>query len=290
MTGAALLEQSAWLTRGLTAGGLVALSCSPLGVALYFRRESLMADALAHTALPGIAAGAILAGAVTPAALFGGAVGAGLVAAVAIAWLASLPGVRRDAAIGAVFTTMFAAGVLLLSTRLRGVHLDPQCALFGDLLAVGDGSITALLWAAAAVWVAVGAGWRLLEASCVDPGWMSTLGVDDRWVRAAVLALTSMVVVSAFEAVGAVLVVAVVVVPAATAALVARSLAGAMGIALAVSVAALVVGFAAAVALDVSPTGAVVTALGVLFAATLRWTRAPAQSSTASAAYSSSLR
>ncbi|MCB9506103.1 MAG: metal ABC transporter permease [Myxococcales bacterium] len=290
MTGATLLDQSAWLTRGLTAGSLVSLACAPLGVALYYRRESLMADALAHTALPGIAAGAIIAGAVTPLALFGGAVGAGLVAAGAIALLASLPGVRRDAAIGAVFTTMFAAGVLLLSTRLRGVHLDPQCALFGDLLAVGDGSITALAVAVATVWLAVAGGWRVLEASCVDPGWMSTLGVDDRWVRAAVLGLTSLVVVSAFEAVGAVLVVAVVVVPAATAALVARSLSGAMAIALAVSLVALTVGFAMAVALDVSPTGAVVTALGVVFAATLRWTRGPTQSSAASAAYSSSLR
>ena len=239
-----------WLAGAAAAGAWVALATAPLGVALYYRRESMMTDAAAHAALPGMVLAALISGSLSPLALFAGAVVAVATTSLIIQRLSAVPFVRPDAALGAAFTGAFALGVAMLSMRLRHVHIDTAHVLFGDLLAVGDGSRVMLPAVAATVWVAVVAGARPLWCHAFDPQLFASLGGKARMLDRAALVLTGVVVVAAFEAVGVVLVVALASVPAATAHLVVRRVEHALVLAPLLSVGAVAAGLAMAVAAD----------------------------------------
>lgn len=260
------LVPEAWLPRAVLAGLLVGLSCAPIGVFLYLRRQSLLVDALAHVALPGIVFAVLLTGQLDPPTLLAGALFTGLATTWTIETLSRVPKIRPDAAIGIVFTTLFALGLLLLSSRLEGVHIDAEHALYGDVLAVGDGSFV-LLWLVAplllaGVWVAL----PLLTLSSFDPRFARALGVPLTAVHYGLTAGATVASVASFEAVGAVLVIAFVIVPAATAHIVARSVGRMVVWAIGFSWLAVGVGTAFSIAIDASTSGAIVSASGVIYA------------------------
>lgn len=254
----------AWFWRAVLTGCLVSVPCALIGVFLYLRRMSLVADALAHVALPGIVLAFLVSGGVELPALLVGAVLVGVGSTLAMQGLATR-GVREDASIGVVFTTLFALGVVLLSTSARGVDLDLDCVLFGDILGVSDTSIAALALTGLTVTALVVAFYRWLALGSFDPVVAATLGVPVAMVHNGLVTAAAVTAVVSFEAVGAVLGIAMVIVPAATAHRLADRLVPMLVIAVAHGVVSTLLGVVLSVLLDCSTAGAIVVVSGAMF-------------------------
>ena len=219
------------LLAALLAGG----TCGLLGSFLVLRRESLLGDALSHSVLPGIVAGFALTGLRSSVPMLLGALGAALLATTCINAVRRLARLESAAATGLVFTGFFALGLVLLEvTGARSADLDVDCVLFGQLetLVWLQGTSAAalldpvalaglprqlgLLAAVAVVAFAVVAlCWRPLQLVAFDPDFAGSLGLRvSRWELGLNL-LIAAAAVAAFEAVGSILVVALLVCPAA---------------------------------------------------------------------------
>lgn len=216
---------------------LVASSSVLLGSFLLLRRLSLMADAISHSVLPGIVAAFWLSGgsrASLPSLL--GAALAGLLTVVLVEGLTRSGRLRNDAAIGLVFPALFALGVVAVSMYFRNVHLDLDAVLYGEIAYVpfNTWSWGTLDMGPVALWLMGGltlinlcfvAGlFKELKVATFDPGLAAALGFRPGWLHYLHLGLVSLTVVGAFEAVGAILIVALMVIPAATSFLISPSL------------------------------------------------------------------
>lgn len=209
--------------------------CGLLGSFLVLRRDSLLGDALSHAVLPGIIAGFALTGARAGLPMLLGALAAALLAVVAISLVRRVARLESCAATGAVFTSFFALGLMLIeATGARSVDLDLDCVLFGQLEglvwleAQGFASLLDpaalaalprqlfLLAAVAVVLVAlVALLWRPLHLLCFDPDYAAAIGLPARGLELALNLMVAAAAVAAFEAVGSILVVAMLVCPAA---------------------------------------------------------------------------
>ena len=212
--GAATGLEFGFMQRAALGCVLLALGAAPVGVFLMLRRMSLMGDAMSHAILPGAAIGYWLAGLSLPAMAAGGIVG-GLVVAAAAGVVARHTVIREDAALATFYLTSLALGVLILS--VRGTQIDLLHVLFGSVLAL-EVSVLGLLAAVAALTlVGLAVLWRPLVMECVDPAFLR--GVS-RWGAAAhhgFLALVVINLVAAFHALGTLMAVAMMVLPAAAA-------------------------------------------------------------------------
>ena len=219
---------------------LVAMSCALPGNYLLLRRQSLMGDALSHAVLPGIVGAFLLAHSVSAAGwmstetwsavqhgvMFAGAVAIGIASAFLTEWVQKLGQVEASAALGVVFTTLFALGLLLVRLFADNVHIDPDCVLYGTIETVVLDTVGTTDIPRAA---AIGAGmlainllllvlfYKELCISAFDPALATTLGIKARWMHYGLMAVTAATVVSAFESVGSILVIAMLIAPAATA-------------------------------------------------------------------------
>ena len=263
-----LLE--AWLWRALVTAVLVAVPCAVLGVFLVLRRRSTVADAQAHLALPGIVLAYLATGSTAPFVMLGGALVVGLGGGLGIEALIARARIRPDAAVGLVYAPLFALGVVLLSAFVRDAHIDVQCVLFGDVLGVADTTLLTLAIVTPAVLVVVVVVWRWLVWTAFDELHARAHGVPIALVHRGVMALVAVVAVASFEAAGAVLVVALFVVPGATAHLVSRSPIAMVGLAAGHAVLSSVLGLGLSIALDCSTAGAMVAVAGALYGL-VRW-------------------
>ena len=254
-----------WMWRGMLTVHLVAIGCAVLGVFLYLRRMSLLADALAHVALPGVVAAFMISGSLDASVMVLGAVVVGLVTAVSIQALANRPNIRSDAAIGIVFTSLFAGGVILLSTVVRDAHIDTHCLLFGDLLGVSDRAILLVVTVVPAVLVLVALFYRWLAVSSFDIRFAAAIGIPVAAVNYGLMTAVTVTVVAGFEAVGAILVIALIIVPAATAHLLADRLWAMISWSVAHAVVSCWVGMYLAIAVNTSAAGAIVCVGGGLY-------------------------
>jgi manganese/zinc/iron transport system permease protein len=219
------------LLAALLAGG----TCGLLGSFLVLRRESLLGDALSHAVLPGIVAGFALTGLRSSVPMLLGALGAALLATFLINAVRRLARLESAAATGLVFTGFFAAGLVLLEvTGARSADLDVDCVLFGQLETLvwlqGTGwaalldpvalaglprQLGLLAAVAVAAFAIVALCWRPLQVVAFDPDFAASLGLRvSRWELGLNL-LVAAAAVAAFEAVGSILVVALLVCPAA---------------------------------------------------------------------------
>ncbi|MFM7261476.1 MAG: metal ABC transporter permease [bacterium] len=232
---------------------LALAACATLGNWLVLRRESLTADAAAHAVLPGLVGGYLVTGTRSPWAMLAGATIAGLAAVLLTRLVARSTRTDRATALGVVFTAFFALGVALLETQgARQVDLDPSCVLFGSLetlfVAVGDDGASTLAWIAALprpIWTlaaasAVAVATTMLFAKefamrAFDPSFALTSGAAPRWTDDARIVATTFAIVAAFEAVGSVLVIALVACPALAAAPFARSVRGQIALSLVIA-------------------------------------------------------
>lgn len=262
----------------MATAALVAAACGLVGTLLVVRRMSLVGDAISHAVLPGIVV----------AVLAGGRPGGPLVLAAAVAtalltvWLTERLTVAgrlaEDASAGVVFTTLFAGGVLLVTAAASRIDLDPGCILHGvlelvpfDTVAVAGaevprGFLTALVVLTTLALAAV-CTWKLQVFTAFDPEAALAAGLPVRGVTTGLLAATALATVASFEVVGAILVVALLVVPAATAELLTHRLHRMALLAVLFGGSAAVLGYLAAWRLDASAAGLIAVVLGLQFAA-----------------------
>lgn len=210
------------------AGILSSLPCAWLGCFLMLRRLSLMGDAISHAVLPGVVVAALLTGELTGWPIFLGAVVVGLFTAFLTRGLSQLGHVPDDAGMGVVFTSLFAVGVLLISQFASQVDLDPGCVLYGLIDFIPLDTVNRFGWEIPKAYFSlvpcliltgsfVLLFWKELQLSSFDPNLASAVGFSADLIHYLLMALVAVVSVSAFEAVGSVLVVAMMIVPPATA-------------------------------------------------------------------------
>jgi ABC-type Mn2+/Zn2+ transport system permease subunit/Mn-dependent DtxR family transcriptional regulator/Fe2+ transport system protein FeoA len=216
--------QEPWALRALLASMLVGVTCGMLGTFIVLRNMAMIGDALSHAILPGVAVAFVFFGYNTLGFFFGSVV-AGLLAALAITWIQRHTKTKNDAAIGIVFTAMFSAGVIAISAISRtGVHLDLKDFLFGNVLGVADQDLVMTGTVMIMVVLSIMIFYRYLFASTFQPTIASTMGIPVRGMHYFLMLLLSFAVVAAMQTVGVILVVAMLITPAATALLLARRL------------------------------------------------------------------
>ena len=268
------------LVIALTAA-LAACACALVGVFLVLRRMALMADAISHAILPGLVAGYWLARGPNVVAGFFGASAAGLLTVWLTESLTRSRRVKEDTAIGLVFPALFALGVLLVSRFFSNVHLDTDAVLFGEIafapletwrLGGRDVGPTAL-WSLGALTTLNAAFLTLfykeLKLSTFDPGLAAALGFAPAAIHYALMGMVAVTTVGGFTAVGAILVIALIIVPPVTASLLTERLPTLIALSVAVGVAGSLIGFQLASAWDVSIGGMIVSTLGVVFGVAL---------------------
>ena len=209
---------------------LVALPCALLGAFLILRRMSLVGDAISHSALPGIVVAFAFVGDLSSPWLLVGAAIAGVLVTFLIEQIHRHTRIKQDAAIGIAFTSLFALGLVLIRVLLGDkVHLHQDSVLEGNVSHVAyaatvnvfgfdvpDSIIPAAIVAVVTL-VLIMIFYRVLTLSSFDSGLAASFGYKPAMVHYTLMAVISVVVVSAFEAVGAILVIALLILPGATA-------------------------------------------------------------------------
>ena len=247
--------------------GCLALSIAgpPLGVFLVLRRLSLMSDVLQHGVLPGIAIGAALAGLSVWAMGLGG-IAAGLAVALLAGWLTRRTGGREDSQLAGVYLLALAAGVALISMQ-RGVDLTHL--LFGSVLAVDDMALYAMAGVATITLPVLALIWRPLIVESLDPGFMAATGGRGGVWHLCFLALVVLCVVSGFIALGTLMSVGLMMLPAVAAQHWSASLAGQVCASVAMAIVASFVGLLLSYNLELPAGPAIVLTAGALWLASI---------------------
>jgi zinc/manganese transport system permease protein len=202
------------MRRALVGCLALALGCGPIGTILVIRRMSLMGDALSHAVLPGAALGFITAGLSLPAMSLGGVV-AGLVVALLSGLVTRLTPLREDASFAGFYLMSLALGVLLVS--VHGSNVDLLRLLFGSILAVDDAALVLIGGIATASLLLLAVIYRPLVVECFDPGFLRAVGGHGGLVHTLFLALVVFNLVAGFQALGTLMAVGLMMLPAAAA-------------------------------------------------------------------------
>ncbi|MDR7093802.1 metal ABC transporter permease [Hydrogenophaga laconesensis] len=203
-----------FMQRALLGCMALALSAAPVGVFLMLRRMSLMGDAMAHAILPGAALGYLVAG-LSLGAMTAGGIAAGLAVAVGSGWVARHTVLKEDTSLAAFYLLSLALGVLIVS--VRGNSVDLLHVLFGTVLALDDAALLLLAGIMGTTLVSLVVLYRPLVLECLDPGFLRG---RSRWSPAAHYGFMGLLVinlVAGFHALGTLMAVGVMVLPAATA-------------------------------------------------------------------------
>ncbi len=203
-----------FMRRALVACLALAMGCGPVGIILLLRRMSLMGDALSHAVLPGAAAGFLVAGLSLTAMSLGGFV-AGLAVALLAGLVTRLTPLREDAAFAAFYLSSLALGVLIVS--LRGSNIDLLNVLFGSVLAVNDQALLLEGTLTSVTLLVLAVIYRPLVTECFDPLYLRTVGVGGGLYHGIFLVLVVLNLVSSFQALGTLMAVGLMMVPAAAA-------------------------------------------------------------------------
>ena len=250
--------QFTFMQTGLLATVLVGVTCAVLGVYVVLRSMAFIGDALAHTILPGLVAAYLLG-----LNLLGGAVVAGVATALGIGWLSRRGTLREDTAIGVTFTGMFALGILLMSTT--DSFRDFSHMLFGNVLGIAPRDLVLISVLALLVLGFLFLFHKELELTSFDPTHAKAMGLGADKVRYGLLVLLSLTVVAGIQAVGVVLISALLITPAAAASLVTNSLPRMMVISAVIATFSGVAGLYASYFFDVASGAAIVLACTFCF-------------------------
>lgn len=259
------MSDAAWI---MLIGALAGISNALLGSVMVLRRMSMLGDAISHSVLFGIVAAFLLSGTRSPLAMMVGAGVVGLLTAYLTALLHRHGKLQEDASMGVVFTWLFAVGVILIAAFARSIDLDQDCVLHGEIAFAPFDRWTLFGYdiGPRAFWMLLGV--TILNVSFVmltfyrlkvltfDPNFALGAGFSVTAWHYAIMTLVSLTVVASFEAVGAILVVAMLVVPASAALLVSKSLVSLMIIAVLIAVLASIGGYGIAAAFDGSISAA----------------------------------
>ena len=255
-------------------GATTNVACALVGCFLVLRRMSMMGDALAHAVLPGLVLAFLFSGSTSMVPLFLGAIACGLLTTFLTQTLHQYARVPSDASMGVVFTSLFALGVVLVKKYLSGLHFDIDCIYEGTLelvsLAEPVAGVPRPLFTTSLVLVvnliAVVLLWKEFKLSSFDPALATTMGISATVMHYLLMTLVAATAVASFEAVGSILVVAMLIVPAATAHLLTDRLSVMVAISAGVGIAASVLGYWLAWYWDTNIAGMMTVAAGLLYA------------------------
>lgn len=256
----------------IAVGALCAICCALAGCFLVLRRMSLLGDALSHSVLAGIAGTYLVTGSVEPIPMLIGALLAGIATAVMTQFVHKHASVPEDSSIGIVFTSLFAFGVVVVS-QAEHVHLDLDCVLFGDLAFAGvnlrplfgylwPDSFRTLVPALIITILMLVVFWKELRLTSFDPTLALTLGFSATFMHYLLTTVVAVVTVSAMEVVG-LLVVALLIVPAATARLLTDKLSTMLWLSCLIGITSTTLGYLLALRWNSSAAGLTAVVAGV---------------------------
>lgn len=263
-----------FMRRALIGCVAVSVGATPVGVFLMLRRMSLTGDAMAHAILPGAAVGFLVAGLSLGAMTIGGLI-AGMAVALLSGFVTRVTALREDASLAAFYLISLALGVLIVSTR--GNNVDLMHVLFGTLLALDDAALILLCAIASLTLVTLAVFFRPLALECADPQFLRSISGLSAITHFTFLALVVMNLVGGFHALGTLMAVGIMIVPAAAARFWAASIGGLILVSVFIAIAAslsglllsyhfslpsgpaiiLVAGFTYTVSLVVGPVGSI---------------------------------
>jgi manganese/zinc/iron transport system permease protein len=267
------MSYTAWI---LLTASLVGITCGLVGTFLILRRMAMMADAISHTVLLGIVLAFLITRSLHGIHMLVGAVLAGLLTAFLVQWLGSR-GVREDAAMGVVFTTLFAIGVILIATAVGNAHLDVEHALMGEITfipwnvttlpVVGQVPVATLTLMIVTVLVLalILLFYKEWKITSFDPALAASLGIPVGVMHYLFMTMVSVTAVASFDAVGAIMVVAMLITPAASAYLWTEQLRVMLLLSALFGVLSAIMGYYVAVWLDTSVSGSMAFATGLIF-------------------------
>lgn len=260
---------------------LVAISCSMVGVFLILRRMALLGDAISHSILFGIVLAYLITDSRSLIAMFIGATLIGLLTA----WLSNslhrIGKLQIDASMGIIFTWFFAMGVILITLFAGQVDIDQECVLYGevafapfDTIVFGSSNIgPRAFWAILMIFVLnlviIVVAFNRFKLVSFHPALAMSLGISVTFWHYVLMTMVSLTTVASFDAVGAILVVALLVIPASTAYLLATSLKGMLIIAALYAQISVLIGYALATYLDSNIAASVGVVAGVLLLLTV---------------------
>lgn len=266
---------------------LTGASCALLGNFLVLRRMSMMGDAISHAVLPGLAAAFLITGSRGSLVMLAGAAVVGVLTALFTQWISHFGKVEESASMGVVFTGLFAVGLILIVRAADAVDLDPGCVLYGAIELTPLDTLR-LFGCDVPRAAAMSGGVLVLDAlvilifykefkiSSFDPALATALGFDARRLHYLLMVLVAVTTVAAFESVGSILVIAMLIVPAAAAHLLTDRLLPMIGTSLAIVACCALGGHVAALTVprlwgfeDTSTSGSIAVVLGLAFLATL---------------------
>ena len=261
-------------------GTLVAVSTSLLGSFLLLRRMAMVGDAISHAVLPGIVLAFLWSGTRDPWWMLVGAAALGLLTTYLIQLLSESVKMQRDAAIGISFTSFFALGVILITLFAANVDLDQACVLYGEIayvplklwvvddISLGPRSLYVMGVATVVILLFVCFCYKQLLIISFDAKHAASLGISVQKWHYALMSAVSFVVVASFEVVGAILVVAFLVVPPASAYLLTTRLPYLLALSCVLGTVAVVGGYYLARQVDGSIAGAMASCAGGIFLVT----------------------
>jgi len=262
-----------------------AISCAVLGAFLVLRKMTMVGDAISHAVLPGIAIAYLLSQSRSSLPMFLGAALVGVFATVVIEILSKKWKVQSDASIGMTFTTLFALGVVLITYWSDKVDLDQECVLYGEIAFVpfntwtlaGQSMGPIALWSSGILLLLVliytFTGYKGLLMSSFNEDYAAVLGIGVGAWNLSLMSMVSVATVISFESVGAILVVALLVAPAASAYLISQKLKPMILLAALFGLSGSLLGYMISAQLDISIAGGIATMLGVQFALILTITQ-----------------
>ena len=260
-------------------GVLTGVACASVGSFLVLRKMSMLGDAISHAVLPGIALAFIVTQSRQSLTMLIGAGLFGLITVALVEFLEKKGRLQVDASIGVTFTWLFAVGVILISIFGRYVDLDQDCVLYGEiafvpwdtLMLFGSNAGPKAVWSIGSALLLnllfIGLFYKELKVSTFDPVLARSIGIPTNFIQYGLMACVSVTTVAAFESVGAILVVAMLVVPAAAAYLLTERLGMMLFLSCLLGGLSAVIGFYTAAPLDASIAGMMACAAGALFAA-----------------------
>jgi manganese/zinc/iron transport system permease protein len=266
--------------RALSVVMITAISCALLGVFLVLKNMAMVADALSHTVLLGIVLGYFIAGDLDSPILFVGAALFGVMTVYAIEYVVNKFAIQSDAATGLVFTLLFALAIILISKYARNVHLDVDVVLSGEVVFATLNTMeifgiqVPISFARMFVMLGINLAfvtvtYQQLKVSIFDPVYAKSIGVAVGFLNLVLMTLVSITTVVAFDTVGAILVISLMVAPALSAHLLSKRLSIMLLVALLYGVINSVLGYYVAIYFNVSISGTIAFAGFVTFLLTL---------------------
>ncbi len=260
-----ILFTQEWAIRALISSSIVGLMCGALGCFIVLRNMAMIGDAMSHAILPGVVVAYVIKGSNT-IAFFLGSVVAGLLTALGITWIQRNVNTKNDAAIGIVFTAMFAIGVIGIShiSKSQGVHLDLKDFLFGNVLGVSNEDLILTGCIGIYVILSIIVFYRYLFTTTFQPVIAETMGISVSLIHYFLMLMLSFAVVASLRAVGVILVVAMLITPASTALLLSNKLKHVVILASIIGLLSAVIGLIISIEFNTTP-GPAMTVVSTIF-------------------------